>query len=135
MSRDNTVNIKAGGDVRVEALAVGDGAQAAAVHSAQAEKLAEHFLTFRATFEQLEATGKLTPAEAKMLKDEADDVHEAARTALEDPDQKDTLILKLKRFGGSLRTFCCDQKELFEAMHSLAAFCAIPLSLLGFGVP
>ena len=135
MSRDNSVNINAGGDVRIEAVAVGDGAQAAAVHSAQAEKLAEYFLQIRTSLDALESSGKLTPAEAKVLRDDAEDVHEAAKTSLKDPAQKDGLTVKLKRFASSIQTFCADQHEIFESLHHVAAACALPLALAGFHVP
>lgn len=131
MSRDNSINIKAGGDVRIEAIAVGDGAQAAAVQSAQAEKLAEHFLQIRTSFDALETAGEITPAEAALLRTEAEEVHAVAKTALTDESQKENLVLKLKRFGGSISTFCREQKVLFEALHHVAAACAVPLGLLG----
>ena len=133
MSRDNSIKINAGGDVRVEAIAVGDGAQAVAVQSAQAEKLAEHFTQIRTSFDALEASGEITPAEATLLRDEAEEVHEVATKTLTDESQKETLALKLRRFGGSIDTFCRERKELFEVLHHVAAACALPLAL--FNVP
>lgn len=139
MSRDNKVEINAGGSVSVEALAVGDHAKAASIRSPQAQEVAAQFLDIREIFEQLEASGALKPAEAKLLKEESAEVETAAQDSLKagDDASKDTLAAKLRRFGASIQAFCHEQdrKGVFAALRTVATVCAIPLALLGFPVP
>ncbi len=134
MSRDNRVEINAGGSVRMDAVAVGDNARAASIRSPQHEQIAEQFLEIRAVFDQLEAAGALGPAEAKLLKDETVEVEQAAEAALEDEAAKETLAARLKRFAGSVWSFCReqDQSGVFSALQTVASICAIPAALLGF---
>lgn len=136
MSRDNRIQITAGGSVTMDAVAVGDHARAASVRSGQSEQLAEQFLEIRSIFERLEASGTLPAAEAKLLKDESGDVEQSAQAVLEAKDDaaaKDTLAAKLKRFGLSVKAFCREQETngVFAALETVASLCAIPLALLG----
>jgi hypothetical protein len=133
MSRDNRIQINAGGSVRMDAVAVGDHARAASVRSPQHAQIAEQFLAIRSELDRLEASGAVRPAEAGLLKDEAAEVEQAAEAALEDEAAKETLELKLKRFAGSVRSFCReqDQSGVFSALQTVASVCAIPLALLG----
>jgi hypothetical protein len=136
MSRDNTVNIKAGGNVSVEALAVGDAAQAASIRSSgAAQELAEHFLQIRSTFDELEAKGELAPAEARLLKEESAEVEKAAQAVLEDKTgkEKEGLGVKLKRFAGSVQTFCHANNKfgVFSCLSAIAALCGVPEALTG----
>jgi RecB family exonuclease len=134
MSRDNRIEIKAGGSVTMDAVAVGDHARAASIRSAQSEQLAAQFLEIRGIFDRLETSGALPPAEATLLKDETADIEQSAQAALQDEAAKDTLVAKLKRFGMSVRTFCKEQEAngVFAALETVASLCAIPLALLGF---
>ena len=132
MSRDNKIQITAGGSVTMDAVAVGDNARAASIRSPQHAQIAEQFLEIRSIFERLEASGALKPAEARLLKDEAAEVEQAAEAALEDETAKETLAARLKRFAGSVRSFCEEQNQagIFGALQTVASICAIPLALL-----
>lgn len=131
MSRDNSVNINAGRDVKIDALAVGDGAQASAGGSLQVQQLAEHFAEIRAVFARLESAGLLEGPQAELLRSQAEDAEEAAHEAIKDEKRKERLTERLKHLAVGVHSFCKDQNEVWKAMESVASICAIPLALLG----
>jgi hypothetical protein len=135
MSRDNRINIKAGRDVNVEALAVGDQAQAAAIHAGHADEIAKGFMQLRTQFDALEAKGVLKPEEAAMLRDETDDVHDAAKKALKDPTLSGVLSAKLKRLTSSVQTFCEKDEGVAHWLHAAVAACSLALPLVGVHIP
>jgi len=135
MSRDNSININAGRDVRIDALAVGDGAQAAAGSSPTAALLVERFDEIRAVFERLEASGELTAPQAELLRADVSAAEDAAVEALKDEKRKDSLAERLRRVSVGVQSFCRDQDDVWRALESVASVCAIPLALLGLPRP
>jgi hypothetical protein len=133
MSRDNILNIKAGRDVSIDALAVGDNARAVSIQSAAAEALASHFAEIRTVFDELESAGQITPVAARLLREETADLQKTAEASLTDEAEKETLALKLKRLGATTQSFCTSNEKVFKCLESIAACCSIPLAILGFG--
>ncbi|WP_309646250.1 hypothetical protein [Phenylobacterium sp.] len=131
MSRDNHISINAGRDVRIDAMAVGDNAQAAAGTTAQAAQLAASFAEIRAVFDRLESAGQLTPDQGELLRADVMDAEQAAVEALKDERVKENLTKRLKRVATGVQSFCKDQNDVWRALESVASLCAIPMALLG----